>query len=226
MAYFLVVSSDYERVTCALYKNTEQIDQRSDHKHNISKNLIVLLDSLLTTHTLSLSDMDFIAVNKGPGPFTTLRTVIASVNGISFATHVPLIGINGLTALVKEHASTDGPITVALLNAFNKDVYFAIASNDQDIQTGYENIERLLTNLKTQFAEKEIRFIGSGVQLYDAEIKNIMGARAYVPKDYPLHASVGQIARIALEKWHAEDLSYQLQPLYVKEQKFKKARTY
>jgi len=222
MTYFLVIASDYERVSFALYQGQKQIELYSDHKHTISKNLIVLLDKLLSAHDLTISDMKFIAVNQGPGPFTTLRTIIASVNGISFAIHIPLIGVNSLVALLKENTCADWPITIALFNAFNNDVYFGIAC-EQNIEIGYENIELFLTKLKKQFLGQPIRFIGSGVELYKKELHKILGSQAVIPEDNPLHASTGQIAKMALIKWHEQkDLSYQLQPIYLKEQKFKK----
>ncbi len=222
MTYFLVIASDYERVNFALYQGQKQIKVYSEHKYTISKNLIVLFDKLLSTHQLNLSDMKFIAVNQGPGPFTTLRTIIASVNGISFAANMPLIGVNSLVALLQENASADWQITIALFNAFNNDVYFGIA-HEQNIEIGYENIGLFLTKLKKQFLDQPIRFIGSGVKLYKKELQEILGKQAFIPEDNPLHASTDQIAKMALTKWQEKkNISYQLQPIYLKEQKFKK----
>jgi hypothetical protein len=49
-----------------------------------------------------------------PGPFTTLRLVIATMPGISFST-APLVGVDGL-ATPQMSTNQDYPVTVALLN--------------------------------------------------------------------------------------------------------------
>lgn len=143
MASFLAINSTYQHVQIALYNDDSLIAQHQEHKYRASKNLIPLIDSLLLGNNLKLADINFICINKGPGPFTTLRTVITTINGISFAAGTPLIGINCLDAFLQEYKNPDYPHTVILLNAFGQDVYFAT-----DKHQGYKNIDLILQELK------------------------------------------------------------------------------
>jgi tRNA threonylcarbamoyladenosine biosynthesis protein TsaB len=53
----------------------------------------------LTTHHVSLADVDIFAVAAGPGSFTGLRVGIATMQGLSAANRKGLIGVSALDAL-------------------------------------------------------------------------------------------------------------------------------
>ncbi len=212
----LALQNTYEVFELGLYQGSVHLDMRTDDKKTISKNLIPLLNDVLTDNNISLDQVEFISVNQGPGPFTTLRSVIASVNGLNFGAHIPLIGIDGLKALLQEYPNDNYPITIALLNAFSKDVYFGI-QNDATVTTGYKNIFEFLQELKQIFKTAPIRFIGSGTQLYKNEIVKLFGSQAYISDPLPQSCSLDQIARMGLNRWEKQkDISKELYPLYLK----------
>ncbi len=228
---FLAVQNTYKEFELALFQGYECIATLHEDNKLASKKLIPLLKELLSKNQKTLNDLSFIAVNQGPGPFTTLRTIIASVNGLSFATHIPLIGIDGLLALLEEYQNPEYPDTIALLNAFNKDVYFAIEKPGKKIETGYKNIYDFLTdisgtppavqNFKTNVQEvtvqETIRFIGNGTDMYKDVIQEALQDNAYIPETIPQTCSINQIAKIGLAFWNKQqDLTDQLLPLYLK----------
>lgn len=174
---------------------------------------------MLLKHQLNLTDISFIAVNAGPGPFTTLRVVIASVNGLSFASKIPLIGIDALDAFLIEQHDAKYPNTVVLLNAFNNDVYFGIQpANSTEFQKGYDNITRILEKIKSSMPDQPIRFLGNGAELHAQEIRATFGDNALIPDPLPQTCSVEQIGLMGLEKWkNQEGLVEQLFPLYLKQ---------
>jgi tRNA threonylcarbamoyladenosine biosynthesis protein TsaB len=55
--------------------------------------------SFLTTHHVSLADIDIFAVAAGPGSFTGLRVGIATMQGLAAANRKGLIGVSALDAL-------------------------------------------------------------------------------------------------------------------------------
>lgn len=215
--FFISIQSTYDAVEIALFNNENAIDTRSVSKIEASKLLILTLEELLATQQLALKDIQFIATNQGPGPFTTLRVVIAYVNGLSFATHIPLIGIDGLDACIQQYNNPTYPVTVVLLNAFNFDVYFAI-QNKEIITKGYKNIDVLLSELKVQFPQQTIRFLGNATALYHKKIQDLFGTWVFIPTPLPQTCSVKQIGLIGISKWHGkEGLTNQLLPLYLKQ---------
>lgn len=218
MTLFVAVSSTYTTVQIALFENDRLIQSTQEHKFDASKKLIVALDIILKNNAIDLSDLAFIGVNQGPGPFTTLRTVIACANGISFASGIPLIGINSLDGLLEEYQDSHYFNTICLLNAFGHDVYWATKNT-----FGCNTITIVLNELKERYPEQPVRFLGNGVSLHQQTIKQIFGSYAVIPDPLPEHCSVEQIGKMALQKWHnKKDLSHQLLPIYLKEQQFTK----
>ena len=223
MTPFLSIQNTYQTIDLALFKGTTLVESISENKKHSSKNLVPLLNNLLKNNNLSLSDCAFIGVNQGPGPFTTLGTIIASANGISFGTQIPLVGVDGLDAFVAEQNNDEYPYTVIMLNAFNKEVYFAVQSPSTPVAKGYKKADLFLQELKTKFSDKTMRFLGNGVELYQEEILDIFGQYAVIPNPLPHAVSVQQIGLMALEQWNKKiGITQQLFPLYLKEQQFAK----
>ena len=61
-----------------------------------SETLMPMINSLLSSTKLSLKDIDYFAVNCGPGSFTGLRIGIAAVKGIAFALDKPCAAVSTL----------------------------------------------------------------------------------------------------------------------------------
>ncbi len=55
--------------------------------------------SIVSDCGLALSNVDLLAVCLGPGGFTGLRVGIAAMQGLAFATGVPIVGVSALDAL-------------------------------------------------------------------------------------------------------------------------------
>lgn len=213
MTLFLTISSTYDAVYIALFNDNIVIESIYEHKFQASKKLIVTCDNLLNNNNVVLSDLSFIAVNQGPGPFTTLRTAITYANGISFASSIPLIGINSLEALLQEYNDHTYLRTVALLNAFGNDVYWATSQT-----TGCCSITTVLEQVKTMYPQQTVRFIGNGAILHQETIMQFFGTHAFMPSPVPEHCSIEQVGIMALEKWkNKQDISYQLLPIYLKD---------
>jgi len=216
--YFVSMQSTYQSVECALYNENKKIAQISIEKKDASSALVPELDQLLKSHDILVNDLSFLAVNQGPAPFTTLRVVISTANGISFATGIPLIGVDGLEALLDQVYDSTCLPTVVLLDAFTRDVYFAVQDKDA-ISKGCMPITDLLADLKNRYPTNSIRFIGNGCSIYENEIKEILGDKAFIPEPIIDVCSLEQISSMALERYQNKDnLMSQVVPLYLKKQ--------
>lgn len=222
MTKFLCVQHDYSGVSAALFSGQNLIDKVFEDKKRASKYFVTMTKYLLENNDYSLSDLSFIATNVGPGPFTTLRVVLSSVNGIAFATKKPIIGIDALDACFDEHKKgLDCPIIV-LLDAFAKDVYFGLYYNDslgkQIVNKGYNNILAFLNYTKDLLEKPDkIYFIGNGTEKYKEEIESVFGKKAIIDKEIPAFCSIEQVGKMAFDKWSkGQDLSEQVLPIYLK----------
>ncbi|MGC2310134.1 MAG: tRNA (adenosine(37)-N6)-threonylcarbamoyltransferase complex dimerization subunit type 1 TsaB [Candidatus Babeliaceae bacterium] len=217
---FLVIYGGYNQIQLALIGPEIKTIHTENHK-NASKNILIILDEMLKKHNKKLWDCAFIAVYQGPGPYTTLRTVIATVNGLAFATKIPLLGINGLETFVQENHSASYTATIALLNAFGKDVYYGIyTEKDQTMVTGclpFDDFVQQIQNIITNNPTAKIKCIGNAVLLYRQELIEKCGNNLIFPEPLPLQSSLEGIIQEAQKKWHfQENISEQLMPLYLK----------
>lgn len=216
MSTFLTIHTRYTDVQFALFKDAQLIDWTSDESKKVSKNFIPLMKELFKRNKLTLQDLAFIAAHQGPAPFTTLRVSLASVNGLAFATHLPLVGVNGLETFLEEHHHKHY-VTIALLNAFCQDVYYGIYDPQAKIiSINYGAAENIIKTQAEKYQEN-VFFIGNGVELYKPIIQEYFGTRAHIPEPLPTVASLHSIGITAYKKWQEKtDIAQQLMPLYLK----------
>ncbi|BDC35127.1 hypothetical protein Noda2021_10850 [Candidatus Dependentiae bacterium Noda2021] len=217
MIYFLTVSNTFDLVQIGLFGNNHLIDSISDDKLYVSKNIILLIDSLLAKNNKKLSDLSFIAANQGPAPYTTLRVVLTTVNGISFSTNIPLIGLDGLELFAQEYMDTHYPQTVIVQNAFNQELYYALVSCQGILSKGYNTASECIQFINETFPCNTIRILGNGYMLHKQLFDEAFGSRIACPQPIPTNPSLSFLGNAAYALWQKEaHQSEQLLPLYLK----------
>lgn len=219
----LILQTDYHTVISALISENKILETKIDSKVTASSHLIISLSTLLNNHALSWENLDYIGVNQGPGPFTTLRVIISTVNGLAFAQNIPLVGIDGLELfLLETHpittpVTTTNHITVVVLNAFAQDVYFGIKQDTKIISMGWDNIDNFLTKLQNVYPEEQITFVGNGTELFKEKIMVLFTHRACFLSPLPQFASLQALANRAYTQWQEQtNIQKLLEPLYLK----------
>jgi len=215
---FLAIQNTYHTVQIALAEDDMCIDILQEEKQYASKNFVIMLDILLKRNDIKLTDLSFCVVNQGPSPFTTLRSVIASVNGLHFALNIPLIGIDGLEALFNEHKNALAKNSLVLLNAFNNDVYFYFHKNKIAVK-GYKKIDLLLDTVREQLPDEPITFFGNGAPLYREKIEKTF-SKQYIHflEPMPETCSIEHVAKMGYHSWqNKESVTTAITPLYLKQ---------
>jgi len=236
--FFLSIEGSFSKLSVALYQNLNVIEKISSDNLKASSSLIGILERLLKKNSVKLSDVSFIAVNQGPGAFTSLRVIISTLNGISFSTNIPLIGVDGLDALsltLLEKIKTDSTevkeepnIIIPCLNAYGNDVHFSIneISNDLNFKKIYKNqyqkIDTLIKIINTTFQGKKILLGGNGALLHKELLEKEITNSEVIFDNKTETTSTEQIAALALKEWDQTNKgSKKLLPLYLKSQNFK-----
>lgn len=215
---FLATQSTYTGVEIALCSKNLLIDIRTISKFDACKLYIPTLHQMMQAQNLSIGQIDFIAVNKGPGPFTSLRTVIASINGLCAALRKPIVEVNGLHVFLDEHICNTHDITIALLNAFGKDVYFGIDMKNGKKEIGCDSITALLDHITRRFSQQSILFIGNGAELYRDLIYDAHGSNISIANPTPQMCSLQAIAQKGEDLWtHGLNRAEFATPLYLKD---------
>ena len=219
--YALVLQSDYDNVSVALCKDGSTLETSTDTKHSASKNLVSQMNTLLKNHKIDWTDLSFIGLNQGPAPFTTLRVIITTANGLHFAQKLPLVGVDGIKTFLEEQQH-ETSVTVVLLNAFAKDLYFGIKENNKIISTGWENYKVLFESLYKDYPNTPITFIGNGIALFKEELKEVFGDAAQIPDPLPNYCSIESIVNQSYVQWkQKKNVHNTLLPLYLKTLQYK-----
>jgi tRNA threonylcarbamoyladenosine biosynthesis protein TsaB len=233
---FIALQGTYATTEVGLFKGDVCLSLDRKESAKASSTLVPSLDKLLKEHGVKLSDVAFIAVDQGPGAFTSLRVAITTVNALNFSTQIPLIGVDGLDALARStqkkfpNLCTQGTSIIALLNAYNNEVYHAAYEVTTPsiltprIAKSYLPIAQCLEMLASYLedAPEPIIFTGNGSAMHRSLITNAFGTRALVPEDILTHADCITIAEHGMHIWRTDrtHMRNKLLPLYLKSQHF------
>ncbi|NBP00621.1 MAG: hypothetical protein EBU90_10935 [Proteobacteria bacterium] len=212
--YSLIAQATYQGIQYALYQEKKILEKSFLIKTETCR-LMHEFNVLLARHNLNWSQISLLGANQGPAPFTTLRALITTLNGIGFASNIPLTGVDGLTSFYKEQATLHQNKTVIImLNAFGNDIYYAF-EKDGSIKTGWHNAANFIMQ-QTESAPKNLYFAGNGALLHKDLILEKVGSF-----DAQQCAEEVSLESIALDCFKKQQKVSQLVPLYLKTQNFK-----
>jgi tRNA threonylcarbamoyladenosine biosynthesis protein TsaB len=218
MIYSLGLQATYTHIDVGIFQDGHLILSAEKNKTLASRELIPLCAALLMETQKSLSDLAYIAINQGPAPFTTLRTVITTVNGLAYATNIPLIGIDGLTLLLDESlqryaGSSQTPVVV--LHAFGNDVYCGYKQSDGTSFFGCVSLPECIEQLSKKSGTTYV-LVGNGALMHQESFKESLGDRVVIPEMAQPYASLTALGEHAWKDWQAKKTTAQAQPLYLK----------
>lgn len=106
-------------------KTDEYVNDRAPHSQVLPPQAALMLEK----NALTPADLDLLAVGRGPGSFTGLRTGLALAKGLSMGAGRPLIGIPTLeimAASMLEERVAEEPLAAPLIDARHREVYAAL----------------------------------------------------------------------------------------------------
>lgn len=228
---FLSIQGSYQQLYMALYEGEMCRTQIVEHDIKASAQFIPLLDYLLHSNNMHVANLSFIALDQGPGAFTSLRVSVVTANALSFAQHVPLIGVHGLETLAEQVINSyftlyDVPpvdIVIPMLNAYTDQIYWNAYRFDTPtssacaiLKDSVGSVGQAIKTMAHTFADKTILFCGNGALLYQEDLEHTFGQRAIVHvEDDSLVCSTRAIAQKALLQWkQGNEPIYKVSPLY------------
>jgi tRNA threonylcarbamoyladenosine biosynthesis protein TsaB len=216
--FFVAAQATYTHLELGLFSGSQQKFFTQIEKKDASKKLIPAIESILKDHHLALPSITGCIANAGPAPFTTLRVLLSTLNGIAFAHRLKLIEVDGLKTFVAEYQDPAWPATAYLLNAFNRELYCAFEQPGQPLTISILSVDACIDYVK-KISSGPWRIIGNGASLYENEFKNALGNRVFLPADTPDFCSLQALVNQALAG--AGTQTKQLLPLYVKHHTYK-----
>jgi len=166
-----------------------------------SERLMPAIDRLLQEASLSVNEIQGIALALGPGSFTGLRIGVSTAKGLAYALRVPVAGVPTLDALAQNFRFASSSIC-PVLDARKKEVYAALFRGD-----GEGNLRKISEDwvlppekLCSRISEKTI-FLGNGVEVYEETFKKKLGPHAlFAPPELSLPRAA-HVARLSLAKF-------------------------
>ena len=132
-----------------------------------SQTLMPMVDELLKNTSLSVNDIDAVAVNAGPGSFTGVRIGVAAVKGIAFPNNLPCVSVSTLESMAYNMLGNDC-IVCSVMDARCAQVYNALFRvNGYSVTRMTDDRALSLTDLKLELQNisEKIVLVGDGAVL-------------------------------------------------------------
>ena len=215
MAIILCLETSTTNCSVALSVNGSVIALKEDNSNQFShaERLHVFIESILTENKVDKSNLDAIAISKGPGSYTGLRIGVSAAKGLCFALEIPLISIPTLEILANQ-VQIDKGFVIPMLDARRMEVYSSVFNNDI-IEIRETRAEVLDQDSFVEFLNKdEVFFIGNGIEKFKPIClhKNA----TFIENKMPSSNQMAIIAEAKYKKSDIEDVAY-FEPYYLKD---------
>lgn len=138
------------------------IQEHDTPNYSHSEQLHVFIQKVLEEASITINDIDAIAISKGPGSYTGLRIGVSAAKGLCFSLDVPLIAIETLKSLAYTSKSENVDFIIPVLDARRMEVYSKVFDN-QINEVRITEAEVIDEDAFIEYAEKgKTVLVGSG----------------------------------------------------------------
>jgi len=220
MAYFICIETATQLCSVALSENDRVIDLReTSRKNSHAEVLSLFVDDVLKKNALQLSDLDAVAVSKGPGSYTGLRIGVSTAKGLCYAGDKPLIAIHTLSSMAagmiaRQKLPSDRYLFCPMIDARRMEVYAAFYDGKlnelRKTQADIVDVQSYADFLTTH----TVLFFGDGASKCKAVIKNKHAE--FIDHFSPSAAYMAPLVFQAYRNQQFEDVAY-FEPYYLKD---------
>ena len=215
MALLLCLETTTTNCSVALAKDGDILALKEDMGLNYShaERLHIYISEVLEQAHVAKTDIDAVAVSKGPGSYTGLRIGVSAAKGLCFALSIPLIATNTLEALAMQ-AKDEYAFIVPVLDARRMEVYSAIFNNSFEEIRGIEAQVVEENSFLSYLEEGSVLFIGNGA----AKLKDLIKHpnAHFETEALPSSREMATLAEAKNKVSDTEDVAY-FEPFYLKD---------
>jgi len=216
MAYILNLETATTNCSVSIAKEGELMVLKEHNSANFShaEQLHVFIQEALEEAALQITQLNAIAVSKGPGSYTGLRIGVSAAKGLCFALNIPLISIPTLTSMAIQRKDTDASFVIPVLDARRMEVYSTVFNQKNEEVRGTEAEVINEDSFEEYEKQGKVLILGSGAEkcLEPLRSKNIEFDTAIIP-------SAKEMCSLSYEKYASnnfEDVAY-FEPFYLKD---------
>jgi len=207
LALILNIETATKNCSVSLAENGKVLILRelNDGNYSHAEKLHPFIQEILIEANVVLSDVDAVAVSKGPGSYTGLRIGVSAAKGICFAIDKPLISIETLKSLALSTFIEEGVI-VPMLDARRMEVYSAVYN------LRYEQIREIRAEIidGDSFSEElmkgKVYFLGDGA----AKCKGVIthNNAVFIEDEFPSSKEMAVLSYAKYKINDIEDVAY------------------
>lgn len=125
----LAIETSTSKASCALFDGAQLFAEHCDSELVQTTTFLPTIQKLLDNAKTTRAQLQAIAVDIGPGAFTSLRFGVATAQAFSLALNLPILGVSSLQTLAFSmmEKAKDAKI-LALLDARMQEIYCAVFS--------------------------------------------------------------------------------------------------
>lgn len=183
-----------------------------------SSRLLHTIDTVCRHSGYRIADVAGLAVNQGPGAFTSLRVGLATAQGLAMASGKPLVGCNAFDALISMVTGWEGVIC-PVIEARRGEVYAAFyRCQDATVTVTMPGTVLSPATLCTLVTERTL-FLGTGVHPYRTLFTTTLGAQAICLEMTDTYGMAVHVARLGQQRLCTPDTGgFPLpRPLYIRD---------
>lgn len=163
----LSISTSSKICSVALLEDDKCIKELNiENQKTHSENLVPLIDELFKSTNKSVSNIDLIACDNGPGSFTGIRIGISTVKAIAEVNQIPVVSCSSLEGLAYNINPCSSTLC-SLIDARNNQAYCGIFDSSYNLIMDYiaDDINVIIDKLP-KF--DDIYFVGDGSVLHNS----------------------------------------------------------
>lgn len=214
MAYILNLETATKNCSVSLAKEGKTIfcKEMAEEGYSHAERLHVFIEEILKENEINFSQIDAIAVSKGPGSYTGLRIGVSAAKGLCYAAGIPLIALDTLAVLANQVQVADGLI-VPMIDARRMEVYSAVfdASHKKISEVKAE----ILSLESYNETSEKVYFIGDCQE----KCKTVLTKENFIFLPEIVYPSANEMSQLSYEKFQNnefEDVAY-FEPFYLKD---------
>ena len=230
-----ILSIDTSSKVCSVsvLEDTDVIVEKNiEDEKTHSQKLMPLLDNVLNSCNMVLTDFNLLACCVGPGSFTGVRIGVSTVKAFNDVTNIPISSVSSLESLAYNTLDSNfrdkAKYVCSIIDAKNDNVYYGLFERNNEEFTIVEelnakNIYDMISTLK-KYNSTPILFVGDGAEKHQYTILQHFSKSTFVEDKFNAQnsASTGKAAFYHFQRGNFGDSNYII-PLYLRKSQAERA---
>lgn len=214
----LLIETATTSCSVALSEGAKVIAVKEANERNLHATHITLfIDEVMKQSGKEYSQLNAVAVSKGPGSYTGLRIGVSTAKGLCYALHIPLLSVDTLKAmsdgLINLQPVSSSFYLVPMIDARRMEVYTGIYKTDLTV---VDDVSAKIIDHSSfdEYSDNDLILFGDGAEKF----KDLFSSKSRI-HFYDFVNSAAHMAAIGdekLKKGEVENMAY-FEPFYLKD---------